>query len=169
MVNYVQSAIMHGSVSTRLDAAFTFKYILEFSEPLAIKKEIIKICGALIRVVNDKFPQDLKLQIYLALKLIQTKFGDSAKAMAAQLQTTFLKALGDNQTSVHVQRIVIENMILLVKGQPRVDPIIKELMALIDGSKIDGQQKELVSEGLALLIRAKGKNVTSAMSETVAN
>jgi len=43
------------------DAAFTFKYILEFSEAAAVKKEIIKICGALIRVVNDKFPQDLKM------------------------------------------------------------------------------------------------------------
>lgn len=59
-------------------------------------------------------------------------------------------------------------MILLVKGQPRVDPIVKELVALLDGSKIDGEQKELVSECLALIIRAKGKAITSAMSESVA-
>lgn len=59
------------------------------------------------------------------------RYADSAKAMAAQLQTTFLKALGDSLTSVHVQRVVIENLILLVKGQPRVDPIIKELVNLI--------------------------------------
>jgi hypothetical protein len=58
---------MHGAVNIRLDAAFTLKYVLEFSDPTAIKKEIIKICGALIRVVNDKFPQDLKMQIFLAL------------------------------------------------------------------------------------------------------
>jgi len=81
IVNYVQAAIMHGQVQVRADAAFTFKYILDFSEPTAIKKEIVKICGALIRVVNDKFPQDLKLQIFLALKLIQTKFADAAKPM----------------------------------------------------------------------------------------
>ena len=67
-----------------------------------------------------------------------------------------------------MQKIVLENMILLVKGQPRVDPIIKELISIIEGSKVDGQQKELVSEGLALLIRAKGKNITSTISETVA-
>jgi hypothetical protein len=30
-------------------------------------------------------------------------------------------------------------LILLVKGQPRVDPIVKELVALLDGSKIDGE------------------------------
>jgi len=83
IVNYVQAAIMHGHVGIRVDAAFTIKYVLEFSEPASIKKEIIKICGALIRVVNDKFPQELKVQIFLALKTIQQKYGDSAKAMAA--------------------------------------------------------------------------------------
>lgn len=52
---------MHGSVQIRIDAAFTLKYVLDFSDSLAVKKEIIKICGALIRVVNDKFPQELKV------------------------------------------------------------------------------------------------------------
>ena len=61
LVNVVQSAIMHGSVEVRKDSAFCFKYILDFSPAATIKKEIIKICGALIRVVNDKFPQELKL------------------------------------------------------------------------------------------------------------
>lgn len=95
LVAVVQAAIMHGAVNVREDAAYCFKYMLDFSPPETIKKEIIKICGALIRVVNDKFPQDLKLQIFLALKLIQDKAAASAKAMTAQLQTTFLKALGD--------------------------------------------------------------------------
>ena len=69
-VNYTQAAIMHGSVNVRIDAAFTFKYLLDFAPADVIKKEIIKICGALIRVVNDKFPQELKMQILLSLKLI---------------------------------------------------------------------------------------------------
>lgn len=86
---------MHGSIQVRVDAASCFKYIIDFAKPETIKTSIIKICGALIRVVNDKFPQELKLQILLALKLIQIKGSTSVKAMFAQLQTTFLKALGD--------------------------------------------------------------------------
>jgi len=138
VVSQVQAAIMHGSVGIRIDAAFTLKYVLEFSDAASIKKEIIKICGALIRVVNDKFPQELKVQIFLALKIIQQKYADSAKAMAAQLQTTFLKSLGDPLSNVHTQRVVMENMLLLIKGLPRIDPIVKELVALIDGAKVDG-------------------------------
>jgi hypothetical protein len=70
LVSVVQAAIMHGSVEVRIDSAFCFKYILDFAPAAIIKKEIIKICGALIRVVNDKFPHELKLQIFYALKLI---------------------------------------------------------------------------------------------------
>jgi hypothetical protein len=85
MVAHVQAAIMHGSVHTRIAAAFVFKYLLDFAPAECIKKEIIKICGALIRVVNDKFCQELKLQIFLCLQLIQKRNADSAKAMQAQL------------------------------------------------------------------------------------
>lgn len=38
----------------------------------------------------------------------------------------------------HVLRLILENMILLVKGLTRVDPIVKELLALLDGTKIEG-------------------------------
>lgn len=164
-VNYTQAAIMHGSVNIRVDAAFVFKYLLDFTPSEIIKKEIIKICGALIRVVNDKFPQELKLQIFLTLKLIQKKNADSAKAMQAQLQTTFLKALGDPTSTLSVQKVVIENTILLVKGLLRVDPIVKELCSLVESNKIEGKQKEQVSECLTLIIRAKGKSIQPAMSE----
>lgn len=52
---------MHGSIEIRIDSAICFKYLIEFSKADAIKGDIIKICGALIRVVNDKFPPELKI------------------------------------------------------------------------------------------------------------
>ena len=167
LVEVIQAAIMHGNVQVRTDAAFCFKYILDFAPAANIKKEVIKICGALIRVVNDKFPQELKLQIFYALKLIQIKGAQAAKGMQAQLQTTFLKAIGDPQASVHTRKAVVENLILLVKGVPRIDAIIKELNALVEGTKLDGESKVDASEILALIIRAKGKAIQAAMSQTV--
>ncbi len=56
-----------------------------------------------------------------------------------------------------------------MKGLLRVDPIVKELCSLIESSKIEGKQKEQVSECLALIIRAKGKSIQPAMAETVAS
>jgi hypothetical protein len=95
LVAMIKEAIMHGSVHVRTASAFCFKYLLDFTPPEVIKKEVIKICGALIRVVNDKFAQELKLQIFFALRLIQLKGTQAAKGMQPQLQTTFLKTFGD--------------------------------------------------------------------------
>jgi hypothetical protein len=61
LVTVIQNSIMHGSIEVRIDSAICFKYLIEFAKPDAIKSDIIKICGALIRVVNDKFPAELKL------------------------------------------------------------------------------------------------------------
>jgi hypothetical protein len=91
----IQNSITHGSIEIRIDSAICFQYLIDFSKPDAIKTEIIKICGALIRVVNDKFPPALKLQIFQALKLILLRASMQAKVMAPQLQTTFLKAFND--------------------------------------------------------------------------
>jgi hypothetical protein len=59
--------------------------------------------------------------------------------------------------------MVIECLLLLVKDTPRVDPIVKELVSLLDSEKIDGEQKMEVSEMLALIIRTKGKSIQQAM------
>jgi len=56
LVVVFQNSIMHGSTPIRVDAAVCFKYLVQLSKPDAMKKELIKICGALVRVVNDKFP-----------------------------------------------------------------------------------------------------------------
>lgn len=95
LVVVFQNSIMHGSTPIRIDAAVCFKYLVELSKPDAMKKELIKICGALIRVVNDKFPPELKLEIFKALQIMMNKFGVLIKAMLPQLQTTFLKAFND--------------------------------------------------------------------------
>lgn len=51
------------------------------------------------------------------------------KAMVAQLQTTFLKALSDPQANHAVRKVVIENLLLLIKLTPKADPIIKDLIS----------------------------------------
>jgi hypothetical protein len=81
LVAMIKEAIMHGSVHVRTASAFCFKYLLDFTPPEIIKKEVIKVCGAMIRVVNDKFAQELKLQIFFALRLIQLKGTQAAKSM----------------------------------------------------------------------------------------
>ena len=161
----LQNAIMHGSLHVRIGSAHCFKYLVDFSSQAAIKTEVIKICGALIRVVNDKFSPDLKLPIFLSLKLMLTKMSALVRPMVAQLQTTFLKAFGDPQSTPAVRQVVTESLLLLVQLTPKADPVLKDLTTQLDGDKIDGEQKAAVSQALALIIRAKGKGVQEAISQ----
>lgn len=63
--------------------------------------------------------------------------------------------------------MVQKNLLILVKDIPRIDPIIKELNSLLEGSKIEVEQKEEVSETLAFIIRTKGKAIQSATSQAI--
>lgn len=83
LATVIQNSIMHGSINIRIDSAYCFKYLIDFASSAAIKTEIIKICGALIRVVNDKFTSELKIQIFHSLRLMLFKFSALVKAMIA--------------------------------------------------------------------------------------
>jgi len=85
LAGVLQNSIMHGSLRIRVDSAYCFKYLVDFASPAAIKAEVIKICGALIRVVNDKFASDLKVQIFLSLRIMLVKAAAMVRAMVAQL------------------------------------------------------------------------------------
>lgn len=139
LAGVVQNSIMYGALNVRIDSAFCFKYLIDFSSPLAIKTEVIKICGALIRVVNDKFPPELKTEIFLTFRQMLTIAATAVRAMVPQLQTTFLKAFGDASSNEAVRQIVVENLLLLIQMTPKADPIVKELTSLLDGDKIDGE------------------------------
>jgi len=165
LAGVIQNSIMHGSLRIRVDSAYCFKYLIDFASPAAIKTEVIKICGALIRVVNDKFPPELKIQIFLSLRIMLVKAAAMVRAMVAQLQTTFLKAFGDPQSNETVRQVVVENLLLLIKMTPKADPIVKELTSQLDGDKSDGEQKVAVSQALALIIREKGKALQEAISK----
>ena len=167
LAGVIQNSIMHGSIKIRVDSAYCFKYLIDFASPAAIKTEVIKICGALIRVVNDKFTPDLKLQIFLSLRLMLVKAAAMVRAMVAQLQTTFLKAFADQQSNETVRQVVVENLLLLVKMTAKADPIVKDLAGQLDGDKVDGEQKVQVSQALALVLREKGKAVQEAISKQV--
>mmetsp|Transcript_34907 Transcript_34907/g.53570 ORF Transcript_34907/g.53570 Transcript_34907/m.53570 type:complete len:481 (-) Transcript_34907:50-1492(-) len=164
LVGVVQNSIMHGALHIRCDSAYCFKYFIDFASPVAIKTEIIKICGALIRVVNDKFPPELKIQIFFSFRLMLVKCAIMVKAMAAQIQTTLLRAICDPTSNEEVRMVVIENLLLLIKMVPKTDPIVKELTSQLDGTKADGEQKMQISHALALILREKGKNLQEAVS-----
>jgi len=62
---------------------------------------------------------------------------------------------------------VIDNLLLLIKITPKADPIVKELVSLLEGDKLDKDAKVEVAEALALIIRHHGKAIQQTMSTQV--
>jgi len=64
----VMNSIMYGSQSVWADAAAVLNYLCKLAPLEALKKEVIKISGALIWVVNDKFDLVVKSEIFKTLE-----------------------------------------------------------------------------------------------------
>ena len=69
------------------------------------------------------------------------------------MQTTFLKAFNDTQATAETRKVVVENLLLLIKITPKSDPIVKELTSLLDGEKLEREARIEVAEALALIVK----------------
>jgi len=86
---------------------------------------VVKFVGPLIRVVGDKNEASTKSAIIKTLHVILNKAGKALRAFVPQLQTTFLKALGDTHRSV--RSAAAQALGDLMELASRVDPLITEL------------------------------------------
>jgi len=63
--------------------------------------------------------------------------------------------------------LVIENLLLLVKTIPKVDPIVKELNAMLEGEKLERESKIEVAEALAVIIKLHGKGIQQPLVASI--
>lgn len=89
MVKIFLNTLLNGSASVRTNAAFNIGIVAKFAPLQCYKKYVIKMAGALIRIANDKFDDELKISIFRALRRMFEKAGAAMKPMSAPLKTTF--------------------------------------------------------------------------------
>ena len=162
---------MYGSAEVRTDAAACIAMVAEYSTLEAIQTEVTKITGALIRVANDKFPQETKRELFNAILKIQEKAGAKLKVMVPQLQTTFVKNFNDRENESEVRALLRDNAVLFMSVNPRVDNIVKDLLALVaaEEEKFSGEEREHPAETLAAIVRLFGRKLSSQTSILLAD
>jgi hypothetical protein len=89
LVKICLNVLLTGKPDSRIDAAFCIGIIAKFADLKLYKKYVIKMAGGLIRIVNDKFEDELKREIFRALRRMFEKAGTAMKPMSAPLKTTF--------------------------------------------------------------------------------
>eukprot|EP00520_Triparma_pacifica_P008503 CAMPEP_0118643320 /NCGR_PEP_ID=MMETSP0785-20121206/6328_1 /TAXON_ID=91992 /ORGANISM="Bolidomonas pacifica, Strain CCMP 1866" /LENGTH=2654 /DNA_ID=CAMNT_0006534975 /DNA_START=85 /DNA_END=8046 /DNA_ORIENTATION=+ len=114
------------SAGTRGVAAKGIGELIEMTDPKFLAATVVvKFVGPLIRVVGDRNEASTKSAIIKTLHVILNKAGKALRAFVPQLQTTFLKALGDTHRSVRVAAAQALGDLMTLAS--RVDPLITEL------------------------------------------
>lgn len=157
-VPIIIAGLTTGSNEQREQAAYAIGDLVERTDEAAIKPFVVPFTGPLIRVATQAttYPPAVKTAILSALMTMLEHIPAFVKPFFPQLQRTFVKSASDPASAI-VRTKAAQAFGVLMRSQPRVDPVITEL---ITGSRSndDGIAGSLVL-ALANVIKSAGQNV----------
>ncbi|BGP36319.1 translational activator of GCN4 [Rhodotorula kratochvilovae] len=156
--------LLAGTAEQREQAAYGLGDLVERTSPEAFKAYCIQTVGPLIRVIGDRFPAPVKSAILSTLTILLTCVSAFVKPFFPQLQRTFVKSLVDT-SSLSVRNRGVAALGALMQHQPRVDPLVTELVNLVASE--EGDVRDSVVNGLAATVASGGKNMGEASVSAV--
>ena len=128
-VPIVIAGLTTGSNEQREQAAYAISDLVERTEENAIKPFVVPFTGPLIRVATQAttYPPGVKTAILTALSTMLERIPTFVKPFFPQLQRTFVKSASD-PSSLAVRTKAAQALGVLMKNQPRVDPVVTELI-----------------------------------------
>ncbi|QOU21409.1 hypothetical protein BRETT_001132 [Brettanomyces bruxellensis] len=150
--------LMYGDNHRRELSANGIAFIVKHTPAAQLRPFVTIIVGPLIRVIGERFSGDVKSAILLALNLFFDKIPQFLRPFIPQLQRTFIKSLEDASNELLRTRAA-KALGTLIKYQPRVDPLILELLncAKIAGSENIGTQTSILQALLEVVDKAGSK------------
>jgi hypothetical protein len=157
-VPIIIAGLTTGSNDQREQAAYTIGDLVERTNETAIKPFVVPFTGPLIRVATQatSYPAGVKIAILTALGKMLECIPTFVKPFFPQLQRTFVKSISDPSSGA-VRRKAAEVLGVLMKNQPRVDPVITELITGARGSE-DSVSTSYV-HALANVVRNASQNI----------
>ena len=165
MVPILIAGLTTGSNEQRENAAYAIGDLVTKTEESAIKPFVVPFTGPLIRVSAQAttYPPGVKSAILSALTTMLEVIPTFVKPFFPQLQRTFVKAIGD-PSSLAVRSRACTAIGVLMRSQPRVDPVISELLTAIKSSDDTIAASHVI--GLAHVIRNAAANVGEKSRES---
>eukprot|EP01129_Flabellula_baltica_P013283 TRINITY_DN6136_c0_g1_i1.p1 TRINITY_DN6136_c0_g1~~TRINITY_DN6136_c0_g1_i1.p1 ORF type:complete len:2441 (+),score=593.20 TRINITY_DN6136_c0_g1_i1:53-7324(+) len=111
--------------------------IIAITPTKILEKYVVDISGTLIRIFNERKPEDLKTSIFRTVNLLLDTNCKSLKISITQLQTTYVKGISDGQRSV--REIAGQGLEKLLRNGVRLDFLLKELLRLLNSSDTESQ------------------------------
>lgn len=120
--------LMYGSSDERENSALAIADVVSKTPATNLRPFVSVITGPLIRVVGERFNSDIKAGILFALNILFAKIPQFLRPFIPQLQRTFVKSLSDPSNETLRLRAA-KALGTLIEYQPRVDPLVVELVA----------------------------------------
>lgn len=157
-VPIIIAGLTTGNNEQREQAAYAIGDLVERTDEAAIKPFVVPFTGPLIRVATQAttYPPAVKTAILSALMTMLEHIPAFVKPFFPQLQRTFVKSASDPASTV-VRTKAAQALGVLMRSQPRVDPVVTELIAGAR-SNDDGIASSLVL-ALSNVIKSAAQNV----------
>ncbi|KAI5983714.1 armadillo-type protein [Pisolithus albus] len=135
-VPIIIAGLTTGSNEQRENAAYAIGDLVERTDELVMKSFVVPFTGPLIRVATQAttYPPGVKTAILSALASLLERIPNHVKPFFPQLQRTFVKSVSDS-ASIVVRTKAAQALGILMRSQPRVDPVVTELINGVHGSE----------------------------------
>ena len=131
----IQNELLYGN--NKKLACSLINDIIHYIPREKLKPYIMKLIGPIIRILGEKISSEIKEKLLQNTENLIRKVKEDIKGVSPQLQSVFLKALGDNSDISGKTKIKAgENIILLLKYYPRLDVTANDLLKNLQ-NKID--------------------------------
>ncbi|XP_078600399.1 stalled ribosome sensor GCN1-like [Branchiostoma floridae x Branchiostoma japonicum] len=155
-----REGILNGSPELKEQAALGLGEIIKRTSAEALKPSVVNITGPLIRILGDRFSWNVKAAVLDTLGLLLGKVGMMLKPFLPQLQTTFLKALNDNNRAVRLKAAhALEKLVVI---HTRVDPLFTELHTQVKNAD-DNSIRETSLQALRGVVTGAGRKAGDAI------
>jgi hypothetical protein len=165
IVPVIIGGLTSGSNDQREQAAYAIGDLVERTEENAMKPFVVSFTGPLIRVATQAttHPPAVKTAILTALSTMLERIPVFVKPFFPQLQRTFVKSVGD-PASLVVRTKAAQALGVLMRSQPRVDPVVAELVGGVRNNEDTIAGSFVLA--LANVVQSGGSNVGDKAKES---
>jgi hypothetical protein len=159
-----REAILNGMPEEKENAAQGLGEVIALTSAPSLQPSVVHITGPLIRILGDRFNAGVKAAVLESLAILLFKVGIMLKQFLPQLQTTFLKALSDQNRTVRMKAGVAVNE--LIKIHPRADPLFVEMHNGIKNND-DSAVRETMLQALRNVTTQNGEKISELLKKQI--
>lgn len=159
-----REAILNGLPEEKENAAQGLGEIIALTSAQSLQPSVVHITGPLIRILGDRFNAGVKAAVLETLAILLHKVGAMLKQFLPQLQTTFLKALHDQNRLVRMKAGHALSELVII--HTRADPLFNEIHNSIKSSD-DSAIRETMLQALRSVITPAGNKLSEPLKKQI--